>query len=95
MHCCRPSQGFSSDHAEQEDDRSDGVEAITEGMGCLSSDGGEIAGRGRDEDDRQSSATYGAGHTQRADLLFSHLVDGFDDELNVLSKRRRAHRQSK
>ena len=64
-------------------------------MGCLSSDGGEIAGRGRDEDDRQSSATYGAGRTQRADLLFSHLVDGFDDEPNVLSKRRRAHRQSK
>ena len=95
MHCCRPSQGFSSDHAEQEDDRSDGVEAITEGMGCLSSDGGKVAVRGCDEDDQQSGATHGAGRTQRADLFFLHLVDGFDDEPNVLSKRRRARRQSK
>ena len=95
MHCCRPSQGFSSNHTEQEDDRSDRVEAITEGMGCLSSGGREVAGCGHDEDDQQSSATHGAGRTQRADLLFLHLVDGFDDEPNILSKRWCAHRQSK
>ena len=92
MHCCRPSQGFSSNHTEQEDDQSDGVEAITEGMGCLSSDGREVACHGCDEDDQQSSATHSAGHTQQADL---HLVDGFDDKLNILSKRWCACQQSK
>ena len=64
MHCCRP-QGISSDHAEQEDDGNGEVEAITEGIAALSSDGGEVAGRGRSEDDQLSGTIHSSSSTQR------------------------------
>ena len=48
-----------------EDDGNGEVEAITEGIAALSSDGGEVAGRGRSEDDQLSGTIHSSPSTQR------------------------------